>query len=186
MQRLTLFVPILICSPYTGAASVSRETPSIVQRQAIPFVAIRTTETMSSMSSVFPRLMPELRRWAAKNHVSAAGPAFIRFVYVDMTKGLDIEIGFPVAKSAKGDDRVTAGFLAAGRYVSLTHFGNYAGLVPPNATLQAWANKKHLRFKMTKGAKGEEFVSRVELYKTDPDKQPDPAKWETEILYMIE
>ena len=103
-----------------------------------------------------------------------------------MAKGLDIEIGFPVAKSAKGDDQVTTGFLAAGRYVSLTHFGNYAGLVPPNATLQGWAKKKHLRFKMTKGAKGEEFVSRVELYKTDPDKQPDPAKWETEILYMIE
>ncbi len=81
---------------------------------------------------------------------------------------------------------MTAGSLPAGRYVSLTHFGNYAGLVAPNAALQAWAKAKHLHFKMTKGAKGEEFVARVELYKTDPDKQPNPAKWETEILYMIE
>lgn len=186
MQKLTFFVPILISSTTMGAASTGRETPRIVHLPSIPFVAIRTTETMSSMSSVFPRLMPELRRWAAKHHLSAAGPPFIRFVYVDMAKGLDIEIGFPLARSAKGDDQVTAGFLPAGRYVSLTHFGNYAGLVPPNATLQAWAKTKHLRFKMTKGAKGEEFACRVELYKTDPAKQPDPAKWETEILYMIE
>lgn len=186
MQRLTFFVPTLIFFPYLAAARVGTETPRIVQRPAIPFVAIRTTETMSSMSSVFPRLMPGLRQWAAKHQVSEAGAPFIRFIHVDMAKGLDIEIGFPVAKAANGDDKVTAGFLAAGRYVSLTHFGNYSGLVPPNAALQAWAHNKHLRFKMTKGAKGEEFVSRLELYKTDPDKQPDPAKWETEILYMIE
>jgi len=141
---------------------------------------------MATIGGAFPKLMPKLHKWAAEHHAIEAGPPLMRFRYIDMDKRLDIEVGFPVAKPVKGDAEVYAGTIPAGEYVSLTHFGNYSGLVPPNAALQSWASEKHLKFKMTKDKMGDEFASRVEIYKTDPDKQPDPAKWETEILYLIE
>ena len=54
--------------------------------------------------------------------------AFARFIVVDMDKVSDIEVGVPVPQAVTGDSSVSAGVLPAGRYVSLTHFGNYNGL----------------------------------------------------------
>jgi effector-binding domain-containing protein len=105
----------------------------------------------------------------------------VRYVVIDMEKELQIEVGFPVAKAIKGDDRVVVGFLPAGRYVESVHTGDYGGLVPANAALQDWARKQGLKWKMS----GNQWSSRVELYRVDPSNTPDASKWETEILYQV-
>lgn len=140
---------------------------------------------MKGMATVFPRLMPELNKWLDARHTKKSGPEFIRFILVDMEKGLDIELGVPVSKVMAGSGNVRAGVLPAGRYASLTHFGNYSGLVAPNAHIQEWGKSKGLKWNVRKTKHGEEWVGRIEFYKTDPDKEPDPSKWETEILYMV-
>ncbi len=75
--------------------------------------------------------------------------------------------------------------LPAGRYVTLTHYGNYSGLVAPNAKLQEWGKSKGLRWNVRKSKRGDEWIGRFEFYRRDPDTEPDPAKWETEICYMV-
>ena len=171
----------------TLAACLHAETeePKLVHRDKQPYVAIRTTVTMQGMATVIPKLMPELHRWLEARNVKPNGPVFIRFVVIDMDKGLDIEVGLPVTKLLSGDGRVKSDVLPAGRYASLTHFGNYSGLIPPNAQIQEWGKKQGLTWKMRKTKRGDEWVGRVEFYKTDPDKEPDPSKWETEILYLV-
>lgn len=165
--------------------ALALESPKIVKREPMPYVAIRETVTMEGMATVFPRLMPRLQKWIQAHKVKANGPEFIRLIYVDMQKGLDIELGLPIAGKVKGDKQVQYGVMPGGRYVSLTHFGDYAGLVAPNAELQKWGNKQGVKWNVKKTKRGEEFVSRFEFYKTDPMTQPDKSKWETEILYMI-
>ena len=32
---------------------------------------------------------------------------------------------------------------------------------------------------------GDAFRSRLEIYHTDPDQEPDPAKWETEVAIKL-
>ena len=63
--------------------------------------------------------------------------------------------------------------------------GHYDGLVDANAALQAWAGERGLAFDQREGLDGEAFGGRIESYLTDPQQEPDPAKWETEIAYRL-
>lgn len=38
---------------------------------------------------------------------------------------------------------------------------------------------------MTETDHGDEFESRIEVYLTDPETEPDPEKWETEVTYLL-
>jgi len=177
---------MMIAAMLFGLRTITGNEPVLVERKAQPYVSIKETVTMETTGSAFPRLMPKLKAWMKEHKVEANGPEFMRYSYIDMNNGLDIEVGLPIAKAVKGDKEITADSIPAGKYVSLIYMGDYAGLVAPNADLQIWAKQKNLKFKMRKGKKGEEFVSRMEVYFTDPDLEPDKSKWKTEILYMVE
>src|SRR5947207_2060283 len=88
---------------------VREETPKIVHRKAVPFVSIRSMETMDSLKTMFPRLMPKVQAWAKKHGLKQVGASFFRYHYVDMKKGLDMEVGFIADKVVKGNDGVTTG-----------------------------------------------------------------------------
>ncbi|AIE87920.1 transcription activator [Fimbriimonas ginsengisoli Gsoil 348] len=147
-------------------------------------MSIRSTETLQGMATVFPRLMPKLMAWAAANHVKPSGPEFIRFNVIDMAKGMEIELGFPVTATVRGSGEVHAGAFPAGRYVFMPFTGNYRDLVGANATLQQWAAKKGIKWKVKSSPKGDVWAGRMEFYLTDPGKEPDPRKWKSEIYYL--
>ncbi len=161
------------------------ETPKVIVRKEVPFVGVASTETMQSLSTAIPRAIPKLMAFMKSKSVHPSGSLFVRYTYIDMAKGLDIVVGFPVSQPVTGSKEIKTGTIPGGRYVSLTHYGSYSALVKPNAELQAWSKKQGLTFAMQKGAKGMEFRARLEFYNTDPSSQPDPKKWETEILYLI-
>ena len=71
------------------------------------------------------------------------------------------------------------------RYVVLRHIGDYEGLIDANAALQQWAQDHGLEFDMTGTPEGSAWGSRFEEYITDPSKEPDPAKWETDVAYLL-
>ncbi|MBS1703194.1 MAG: GyrI-like domain-containing protein [Armatimonadetes bacterium] len=167
------------------AITLQLDQPKIESRPAVPYASIALEVTMDTIGRAMPDHLPMVAKWMSDHHVAQAGAPFMRFVRVDMKKGLAIEVGFPVAKLVKGDAQVKTGTIPKGRYVTMIHHGPYQTLVEANAKLQAFAKEKHLKFKMKKGPKGEEFVSRYEFYPTDPTQEPDASKWETRIAYMI-
>ena len=87
---------------------------------------------MKDLGTEIQKAVPQLFAWLGTHNAQSAGAPFARFIVVDMDKRLDIEVGVPVAQAVTGDSSVSAGVLPAGRYVSLTHFGNYNGLEAPN------------------------------------------------------
>ena len=96
-----------------------------------------------------------------------------------------IEIGVPVAGAIEDDGRVRPGLLPAGRYATLIHVGHPDGLLGANEALQVWAHDKGLRVAMSTAGGVDRFVSRFESYRTDPNIEPDPERWETEIAYLL-
>lgn len=157
------------------------EVPELVKRKPVPYVAIRTKETMGSLSTVFPRLMPKIQKWAIDHHLKPA-EAFLRYYKADMEKGLEIEIGVVVDKVIKGEREIRTGNIPGGKYVSLFHRGDFYNLVPQNGAVIDWAKKHGKTFKMTKSG---EFVSRIEYYYSDPDIEPDKSKWKSEIMFLV-
>jgi effector-binding domain-containing protein len=158
--------------------------PKLEDRPEQPYVAIRTQVTMQEMGPVIPQLLGEVFAWLGQQGVSPAGPPFMRFVVIDMAAQLDIELGVPVATAMAGAGRVTAGELPAGRYATLVYTGVQNG-IPANAALQEWAAGQGITWQKWPTDKGEAWRARIESFLSDPDTEPDPAKWQTEVAYLV-
>jgi hypothetical protein len=51
--------------------------------------------------------------------------------------------------------------------------------------LDKWVKENGFKEKLRKNTDGSEWGTRTELYITDPQQEPDPAKWQTVISYLI-
>jgi effector-binding domain-containing protein len=162
-----------------------RQQPMIEQRAALPYAGIRMQFPMDGFPAAVDAAFPELFGWLADRGIQPAGPPFIRYHAIDMPARLDVEFGIPLAAAAQGDDRVRPGVLPAGRYVTLRHTGPYDGLIASNAALQDWAEARDITFDSRDTDHGEAWHSRVEHYLTDPSAEPDPAKWQVDIAYLV-
>ncbi len=159
------------------------EQPQVTERAAQPYVGVPFTVSMETFPQAADAGFPELFGWLAENGVTASGPPFIRYHVIHMEAELEIEIGAPVATALPGSGRIQAGELPGGRYVTLVHTGPYNGLVAANGALQDWARDQ--RISLESSEDGHRFRGRVEFYPSDPREEPDSAKWQVEIAYLI-
>lgn len=159
--------------------------PKLEERAAQPYVAIRTQVTMEEMGSgIIPQLQDEVLAWLDKQGTAPSGPPLIRYRVIDMLNKLDIELGWPVASAMSGDARVLADILPAGRYASLVYTDVRKG-IEGNKALIDWASEQGLEWDHWEDAKGDAFGARVEFLLTEPDDEPDMAKWETEVAIRV-
>lgn len=159
--------------------------PQIVTRAEQPYVAIATRVPMSGMASVGAHLS-EVVAWLGAHGLAPAGPPFFRYRGIDMKRELDVEAGVPVGARIPPDGNVVTDVLPAGRYAAVTHVGHPAGLVDATRALLAWADTEGLTWDVTEGADGDErWGCRLEFYLTDPAKEPDMNKWETELAFRL-
>jgi effector-binding domain-containing protein len=158
--------------------------PKLEDRNEQHYVGIRTQVTMQELGTVIPQLLGEVFAWLGKQGIAPAGAPFIRYLVIDMEALLDIEMGVPVASTLSGDGRVSAGVLPAGRYASLVYTGIDNG-IKANWALLKWGAEKGLVWDSWVAEKGDGFGARIESYLSDPEKEPDPAKWETEVAIRL-
>ncbi len=159
---------------------MSEREPQLQLRQARPYLAIAAhVPTEAEFRSAADRGFPELFGWLADHGVEPAGPLFIRYVEVDDAgEPVDVELGVPAAPGVRGDGRVKADALPAGRWATYLHIGPYSHATEPDlaagrATLRAWAD-----------AQGLTRLGYVEHFIKGPVEEPDPSRWETELAYL--
>lgn len=88
---------------------------------------------------------------------------------------ITFDAGALVAAAVPGTDRIKSITLPGGRVVKAMHTGPYDTLAASYAELQAWVTDA-----------GEQLGEVAwEVYLTDPDAEPDPAKWQTEIFWTL-
>ena len=158
--------------------------PKVDRRDEQPYMGIRMQVTMREMPEVIPQSFEEVFAWLGERGIAPVGPPFVRFHVIDMDALMDIEMGVPVESTEEGDDRVTAGTLPAGRYASLVYTGLDNGIAG-NAALLKWGDEQGLVWDKWPVGKGEAFGGRYETTLTDPDDEPDTAKWETEVAIRL-
>jgi effector-binding domain-containing protein len=158
---------------------------SITERAAQPYVAIRDSAPMSKIGDVFVPMGAELFAWLAQHQIQPGGPLFWKYDVIDMERKLVIEVGMPIAEPAAGDDRVIAGELPAGRYVSVVHHGHPDSLMAATGALVDWGDSQGVEWDKTDVDGSEHWVSRLEYYLSDPAEQPDLNEWDTELAFKI-
>jgi effector-binding domain-containing protein len=158
--------------------------PKLDNRNAQPYAGIRTQVSMQELSKLIPQLLGETFGWLGQHGIAPVGAPFIRYHVIDMAANMDIEIGVPVASAVSGDGHVSAGVLPAGRYGSLVYTGVSNG-IEGNKALLDWGAAKGIKWDTYESDKGDGFGARYETFLTNPDDEPDPAKWETEVAIRL-
>lgn len=159
--------------------------PKLEDRGEQPYAAIRAHVTMNEIEATLAPLIPEVYAWLQRQGVPPAGPPFFRFLVIDMARELEIEVGVPVATPVPEDDRVSASTFPAGRYATALHTGPYDQLIDATATLLAWAEENGIGWQMQETEKGDAWAGRAEFYLNDPEEEPDPEKWRTELAILV-
>ncbi|MGZ0152891.1 GyrI-like domain-containing protein [Kribbella sp. WER1] len=159
--------------------------PSIVERAAQPYVGITAKVTMGQIGAVVPPLSGEVFSWLGARGIKPAGPAFWRYVVIDMGNLLEIEAGEPVTEQVDGDERVRAGVLPPGRYATLHHIGAPHTLIDATGRLLEWADRQGLTWDAAPSPNGEQWGCRLEIYHTNPQDEPNMDKWETELAFRL-
>jgi RNA polymerase sigma-70 factor (ECF subfamily) len=164
--------------------------PKIEQRDALPYLAIRS-EVTDGIPAVVDTAFPQLFAWLGQNGLEPAGPPFMRYLEVDhQGEPLEIEVGAPVADRAPEDDgQVRAGTLPAGRYVTALHTGPYRSEQVPDlgdaqAALRAWIEEEGITTSRP-SERGATLPACVEHYRIGPPIEQDWTKWETELAYLV-
>jgi effector-binding domain-containing protein len=117
----------------------------------------------------------EIERRMVEAAVELAGPPFTRYLDFGPLRIL-AEIGMPVWRPAPHAGRVFPGRLPGGRVASVVHVGPYDGLATTYTRLQRWLDDAGL----------EGTGPMWEVYWSDPQAEPDPATWRTEILVPLD
>jgi effector-binding domain-containing protein len=150
-----------------------------------PYVAIAASVTMETLGAVVPPLNGEVFGWLAARGITPSGPPFWKYNVIDMSQDMEVEAGCPVAAAVPGDGRVLAGVLPAGRYATVRHVGHPQTLVAANEGLRDWAAAKRLKWDMSPSPAGERWGCRLEIYLSDPAREPDMANWVTELAFRL-
>ena len=160
--------------------------PKIERRKKQNYVAIRMAVPIPFGKYLQPA-WDEVYDWLKAKKIKPSGPAIIRYLTTDMSKELDLDVGFTVDKAVKGNDRITAGFLPSGRYATLLYTGPYKGKGIFKATfaLLDWAKGNNVKWD-TSNKKGSEWWNgRTEFYFSDPATEKDPKKFQTELAFLV-
>ena len=157
--------------------------PTIVERTAQPYVAIRKRVTIPFGEVIGPTMDAMFSAVKAKS-LQPVGPAFFKYNIVNMPD-LEIEFGVPVAVPVASDGQLIGGMLPAGRYAQTTYWGHYDNLMDVNAVLIGWAREKGIVWDATSGSDGDHFAARFEIYPNSPEEEPDPNKWETTVAIKV-
>lgn len=158
--------------------------PKIEQRNVINYVAIATKVLQQNIGAELPILWPEIFAWLGSKGVAPSGAPFIRYLSMGTGDGMSVEVGVPVATPLAGTTRITAGRFPAGRYAVLTFHGNYSGLPEANMAIHNWAEHNNSVLRPNEVARIDDAVH-AEFYPTDPQQEPEPAKWISEIVLRM-
>lgn len=161
-------------------------SPRIERRKKLQYAARRLAVPIPFGKYLQPA-WNEVHEWMKDKGVKPSGPAIIRYLTTDMSKELDIDVGFLVDKAVKGDDRITTDFLPAGRYATLLYTGPYRGrgIYKATVVLLEWARENKIKWDTSKKKGVEWWNGRAEFYFSDPAVDKDPSKYETELAFLI-
>ena len=160
--------------------------PKIERRKKLHYVARRLAVPLPFGKYLQPA-WNEVYDWLNENGIKPSGPAIIRYLTTDMSKKLDIDVGFLVDKAVRGDDRIIADVLPAGRYATLLYTGPYRGkgIFKATVALLEWAKENKIKWDISKKKGTEWWNGRAELYFSNPDVDQDPSTYETELAFLI-
>ena len=145
----------------------------LIERPAQPVLSIRARTAVQNLPALFGKAYSSIGQYLGELREQPGGAPFAAYYNMDM-QNLDVEIGFPVARSLPAKGEVLASKIPAGRYAACLHIGPYDAIGTAYDTLQIWMNVHACE------ATGVSY----EFYLNDPQQVP-PQELQTQVLFPV-
>lgn len=147
----------------------------IIERDEQPTAAVRERVPISELPAFFARAYHRTMTALQAQGVHPTGPPFAKYHGAPTDGAADVEAGFPVSAPVTPEDGVVAGALPGGKVVEAVHVGPYDTMEKTYHEMMKWIGER----KLTPGD------VMWETYLSDPQSEPDPATWRTQIFWPV-
>lgn len=152
----------------------SAQHPRKVHLTEQPVAVVRERVPMASLTDFFGRAFSTVMAAAQKQGASPAGPPFA--LYRGMpSESVDVEAGFPITGNFEGTDGVAKATLPETDALEALHIGPYDTL----------ENTYHAILGQMEAEGLTPSDTMWEYYLSDPEAEPDAAKWQTRVVWPI-
>ncbi len=144
-----------------------------------PILVIRRRVDLAEVGDQLATMIPPVFGFVMERNLPMAGPPVVRIV--DQSPAfVTLEAGIPLAEAVEppADDEqgIVASSLPGGPAATTIHRGPYDDLPQAHAAIDRWLAETGNR------AGGSPW----EVYLTDPGEVPDPADWETQVVWPLD
>ncbi len=158
-----------------GGANSRHSEPEIVEMEAVHCLCINDTTDQAGLSATFSAAFPEIAIHLGMNGQEMMGqPLAVYYGDWDPNR-IIVSACCPVAEGTEGKENMSSQILPAGKYVKISHFGDYEYLNESHDAMEAYVEANNII--------RSEWV--YEQYVSDPMTDSDPANWQTDIYYPI-
>jgi len=132
--------------------------------------------------------IPRLYGWLSeRGTVPLGGPLYIyRHLGPSREETVDLTVAVPVSEPVVPGDGLVFGGLPAGTYLVGHHRGSPDGIERSRAEVETWAAARGLALPTSRADDGLEWTGFAEHFLTDPAEEPDPTRWEIDLLYLLD
>jgi effector-binding domain-containing protein len=148
----------------TGYAIEARALPG--QATAVRRARLTAGDLPGWLADTYAQVETYLR----STGTAMVGPPFARYVFHN--GAVDVEAGFPVVRPVAGDDGVQPSRLPPVVAAVTTHHGRYEAVEDAYRAIIAWLTDRGW----------EPTGGHWEVYFGDPAREPDPARWRTDLV----
>lgn len=166
-----------ICETGMIVMGIKWKTSEIDEKEIGSLLAftIKDSCTIEEFPTKLHELFEEIAEYMKTMNVAQNGSPFC--VYYNWNPaGISVfEAGLPTAQSLKGKGRIQLSELSGTKVVMASQFGPYESTSDAHDAIDKYIKEKHLE---CTGAPWEVYI-------TDIAKEPDTAKWETQVYYPV-
>lgn len=168
----------------TALPGIGLSIPSVIEREAEPYLAIRAAGAMRDLPHFAPPLLPKLHAFMAGRGI-AAGPTLFRYLSFGHDGGVELDVGALTDGRQTGSEAVEAGELPAGRYAFATYAGPYDRLHDAFCMLNGWFRARGLSAVENASGAGHAPGGQFEIYRVGPSDTDDPVQYRTDLFIQL-
>lgn len=154
--------------------SILDQQPTLIRTADQPTAVVRERVPMANLTDFFGRAFEAVMAATQAQNASSIGPPFAMYHGMP-TDTVDVEAGFPVTPDFSASGEVISGLLPASDALEAVHKGPYDTLERTYALI--------LERMSAEGMTPSDTM--WEFYLSDPEKEPDPAKWQTRVVWPV-
>jgi hypothetical protein len=159
--------------------------PKRIQIKRQQFISLRSKlpkRLILRQSRLFFR---EAHEEALKQGAGEIGAAFLRFATVRDSTEVEADFGFFLNRPLRANGPFQTGAMPAADYLAATWQGNYDRMRDVHSLVLQWANFSKLTIDSSRDENGLHFGCLLNVFRICDLTEPDPLRWETDILFRL-